>query len=203
MVEKQRHWENVYLTKDAASVSWFQPFPEPSLRMIEAAGVVPPAHIIDVGGGASSLVDALLAKEFQVTVLDVSQAALDFSRQRLGSNAEIPRWIAEDITTWRPSEVYDVWHDRAVFHFLTDPEDRAKYLSALKAALRRGGFAILATFAEDGPERCSGLPVRRYSSDDLARTLGADFTLIRTEREEHQTPWESSQMFTWTLFARP
>lgn len=203
MTDMQPHWENVYRVKDAASVSWFQSFPEPSLRMIEAAAVVPPAHVIDVGGGASSLVDVLLTKDFQVTVLDISQAALDVSRQRLGSIAEAARWIAEDITAWRPSERYDVWHDRAVFHFLTDPEDRAKYLAALRGALRRGGFAILATFAEDGPERCSGLPVRRYSSDGLARELGTDFSLIRTEREEHQTPWESSQMFTWALFARP
>lgn len=203
MTETQPHWENVYQSKDAASVSWFQAFPEPSLRMIEAAAVVPPAHVIDVGGGASGLVDVLLAKGLEVTVLDISQSALDVSRQRLGLNAEAPRWIAEDITTWRPSESYDVWHDRAVFHFLTDPEDRAKYFAALRAALKRGGFAILATFAEDGPERCSGLPVRRYSSDDLARELGADFSLLRAEREEHHTPWGASQMFTWTLFAMP
>lgn len=202
MIEKQPHWENVYQSKDAGSVSWFQAFPERSLKMIEAAAVVPPAHVIDVGGGASCLVDVLLEKGFQVTVLDISQSALHVSRQRLGSNAEAARWIAEDITTWRPSEGYDVWHDRAVFHFLIDPPDRAKYLTALRGALRRGGFAILATFAQDGPERCSGLPVRRYSSDDLERELGADYTLIRTEREEHYTPWGVSQMFTWALFAR-
>lgn len=202
MAERQSHWENVYLTKDTASVSWFQSSPEPSLRMLDEAAVAPPAHVIDVGGGASSLVDVLLQKGFQVTVLDISEPAIDVARRRLGSKSDAARWIAADITAWRPSAVYDVWHDRAVFHFLTDPADRAEYLKALKSALRPGGFAVIATFAEDGPERCSGLPVQRYSADGLARELGADFKLIRTDREEHQTPSGSSQMFTWALFER-
>jgi len=202
MTERQSHWEKVYLTKDTASVSWFQSSPEFSLRMLDEAGVAPPAHVIDVGGGASSLVDVLLRKGFQVTVLDISEPALDVARARLGLKSDAARWIAADITAWQPSTIYDVWHDRAVFHFLTDPVDRAKYLKVLKSALRPGGFAVIGTFAEDGPGRCSGLPVQRYSTDGLARELGPDFKPVRTDREEHQTPSGSSQMFTWALFEK-
>jgi 2-polyprenyl-3-methyl-5-hydroxy-6-metoxy-1,4-benzoquinol methylase len=170
--------------------------------MLDEAAVAPPNHVIDVGGGASSLVDVLLQKGFQVTVLDISEPALDVARLRLGSKADAARWIAADVTAWLPSKVYDVWHDRAVFHFLTDPTDRVKYLTALKAALRPGGFAVIATFAEDGPERCSGLPVQRYSAAGLARELGEDFKLMRVDREEHRTPGGASQIFTWALFER-
>jgi len=170
--------------------------------MLNALGVKPPASVVDVGGGASSLVDVLVERGFRVTVLDVADAALEVSRQRLGDAASAVNWQTADITQWQPDQRYDVWHDRAVFHFLTDPKDRARYLDALKAGLQPSGAAIFATFAEDGPERCSGLPVQRYSANELAAELGSGFTLVHHARETHHTPWGSDQSFTWAGFRR-
>jgi trans-aconitate methyltransferase len=170
--------------------------------MIETLGIVSPARIVDVGGGPSSLVDALVVRGFQVTVLDIAEAALAIARDRLGPDADKVDWQVVDITHWRPGAQYDLWHDRAVFHFLTEAGDRAAYLSALNAGVAPGGAVILATFAEDGPERCTGLPVRRYSADALAAELGSGFHLVRHTRETHQTPWGSEQSFTWAAFRR-
>ncbi|WP_332811626.1 class I SAM-dependent methyltransferase [Sphingomonas sp.] len=200
--ERQAHWQGVYTTKGSDAVSWFQPSPEPSLRMMDALGIKAPASLIDVGGGASTLVDELVARGFKVTVLDIADAALAISRERLGEAAKGVEWRVVDITIWRPDRVYDVWHDRAVFHFLTEAGDRERYIAALKAGLAPGGAAIFATFAEDGPERCSGLPVVRYSADTLATELGPDFALAHHTRETHLTPWGSEQSFTWAGFRR-
>jgi trans-aconitate methyltransferase len=139
---------------------------------------------------------------FEVTVLDIADAALEVSRRRLGAAARMVDWQVADITTWRPARRYDLWHDRAVFHFLTAEADRAAYKAALRTGLKAGGWLVMATFAEDGPEKCSGLAVQRYSAESLQAELGSGFELKRHERESHLTPWGSAQMFTWTLFRR-
>jgi ubiquinone/menaquinone biosynthesis C-methylase UbiE len=200
---RQAHWENVYTTKGESEVSWFQQSPAPSLELIMQVGAVSTSAIIDVGGGASRLVDSLVEQGFEdVTVLDLSGAALAAAKSRLGASAERVSWIVADATTWEPARTYDIWHDRAAFHFLTDASDRAAYIARLERGLKIGGHAIIATFAPDGPERCSGLPVARYDSESLGRTLGTAFKLVHTQRHEHATPWDSRQMFQFSVFRR-
>jgi SAM-dependent methyltransferase len=201
--DRQAHWQNVYSSKGEAEVSWFQGRPTISLAFISDAQVRPDAAIIDVGGGASRLVDALLENHYSdLTVLDLSEAALDVSRRRIGPRAASVKWIAADVTTWQPTDQYDVWHDRAAFHFLTEETDREAYVSRLTTALRRGGQAIIGTFALNGPERCSGLPVTRYDPASLARALGPRFRLLASRTEEHRTPWDASQVFQFCRFVR-
>ncbi|WP_333825837.1 class I SAM-dependent methyltransferase [Pinisolibacter sp.] len=197
------HWEGVHSTRGETEVSWFQASPEPSLRLIERAGIAPSASVIDVGGGASRLVDALLDRGFaSVAVLDLSAAALGRSRARLGSRAAAVDWIVADATAWTPTIPYDLWHDRAAFHFLTEEPQRAAYVERLRAALRPGGHAIVATFALDGPERCSGLPVVRYDGESLARALGPGFERVETVADLHRTPSGGEQRFQFSLFRR-
>jgi len=195
----KHHWETVYTTKATTGVSWFQEHADLSLRLIRDTGVAPGASIIDVGGGASTLVDDLLTAGFtNSSVLDLSGAALDAARRRLGSKATGVRWIEADITrVGLAPNIYDVWHDRAVFHFLTTPEDRAAYVQAVLRALKPGGHVIVATFAEDGPLKCSGLPVVRYSADSLHAEFGAPFELLRHEKEAHRTPSGTVQQFVY------
>jgi SAM-dependent methyltransferase len=184
-------------------VSWFQQSPSPSLELILQAGAIGTSAIIDIGGGASRLVDDLVARGFaDVTVLDLSAAALAAAQRRLGANAGQVSWIVADATNWEPARVYDIWHDRAAFHFLTDANDRAAYLERLARGLKIGGHAIIATFALDGPEKCSGLPVARYDSASLGRTIGDAFKLVHTLRHEHETPWNSRQAFQFSVFRR-
>lgn len=200
---RQAHWEAVYTTKAEQEVSWFQASPAPSLHAIARTGAKPSSAVIDIGGGASRLVDHLLGQGFvDVSVLDLSAAALDAAKARLGERAASVDWIAADVTDWEPPKAYDVWHDRAAFHFLTDANDRAAYVACLTRALKTGGHAIIATFALDGPERCSGLPVVRYDAASLAQTLGPAFRLIDTHRHEHATPWDFRQNFQFSLFRR-
>src|SRR5580765_822391 len=169
MATTREHWENVYATKSPTEVSWYQPRPELSLSLIRSVAPGVSASILDVGGGASVLVDGLLsAGYFDVTVLDISQTALNHSRERLGQVADRMSWIMADITQWRPPRTWDVWHDRAVFHFLTVTEDQDAYIAALRAATHTGSVAVISTFALSGPERCSGLPVQRYDAASLA-----------------------------------
>jgi 2-polyprenyl-3-methyl-5-hydroxy-6-metoxy-1,4-benzoquinol methylase len=193
----------VYTTKGEQEVSWYQARPEVSLELIASASSARHASVIDIGGGASRLPDTLLEAGFaDVTVLDVSEAALATSRARLGSAASRINWIAADVTMWEPTRQFDVWHDRAVLHFLTDPADRAAYVETLLKALRLEGTAIIGTFALDGPEKCSGLPVVRYDAAKLAQLLGASFTLVATKPHEHVTPWKSTQRFQFSVFRR-
>lgn len=200
-LKRQDHWSRVYEEKAPSSVSWYQAEPEPSLRALDRFGARPSSSFIDIGGGASNLVDALLGRGWRdVTVLDIAAPALEAARARLGSEAGKVHWEVADITEWQPSRRYDVWHDRAVFHFLTAPEQREAYRRALLAGVSPGGLVIMATFALDGPERCSGLPVRRYDPAGLAAELGAAFRLIEGWREEHVTPWGSRQSFNWCAF---
>jgi hypothetical protein len=182
-------------------VSWYQPEPEMSLALIDRLGVPKPAPVIDVGGGASLLVDRLLARGYMdLDVLDLSLTALEIARRRLGSAAPV-RWLHEDILTWQPDRRYALWHDRAVFHFLTNATDQATYLTTMRQTLGDSGALIIATFASDGPERCSGLPVARYDAIDLERLLDG-FTVVESSREEHVTPGGTVQPFTWIAATR-
>lgn len=198
-MQSKAHWEQVYQTKQATQVSWYQLHPSQSLRHIQNTGVDRAGRVIDVGGGASTLVDHLLEAGFQnLTVLDISGAALKVAQRRLGERAGMVTWLEADITrALLPEHAYDVWHDRAVFHFLTESQDRQRYVAAVKHAVKPGGHVIVATFASDGPERCSGLDVVRYDPESLHGEFGADFELLDSTLEEHQTPFGTGQKFVY------
>jgi SAM-dependent methyltransferase len=200
---RQAHWQNVYTKKGENEVSWFQEYPALSLELIAQIGATPASAIIDIGGGASRLVENLIDRGFEdVTVLDLSDAALDAAKERLGSRAAQVHWIVADATVWEPPKSYNIWHDRAAFHFLTEDRDRAAYVARLERALKVGAYAIIATFALDGPERCSGLPVVRYDPASLGQTLGRAFQLADARRHAHATPWGSDQSFQFSVFQR-
>jgi trans-aconitate methyltransferase len=197
-MERKQHWESVYRQKQPDQVSWFQSHPEHSLDLIQASGVTKDQPLIDVGGGASRLVDALLEAGYRdVSVLDIAAAALVHAQTRLAGRAAQVAWLESDVTAFIPPRQYALWHDRAVFHFLTDAEDRKKYLAVLRQAVLPGGQVIIATFAPDGPEQCSNLPVERYDADKLAETLGAAFSLLETRSEAHRTPAGKIQHFLY------
>jgi len=203
MPKSRDHWEQVYTAKSETEVSWYQRYPERSLALIRSFAPDFAASILDVGGGASRLVDELLSHGyFDVTVLDVSDAALRRATERLGHAAGTVNWITADITAWTPHRKWDVWHDRAVLHFLTATEDQDAYVAALTAATKPGSVAIISTFALDGPERCSGLPVQRYSPATLAARIGRDFELIAEASEIHTTPSGSIQKFAYATLRR-
>ena len=200
---RRAHWDKAYQSKGEAGVSWFEDAPAVSLDLIRRHVTIATASLIDVGGGASRLVDALLDEGMKsVTVLDLSPAALDAARARLGLRADAVHWVAADVTAWRPDRTYDIWHDRAAFHFLTDPDDRAAYIERLTAAVAPGGYAVIATFAPDGPERCSGLPVVRYDPAALAEVIGPSFRLVEHVKHQHTTPWNSTQAFQFSVLQR-
>lgn len=199
----KQHWEQVYSAKARDKVSWYQSDPVASLSLIRASEAGPEAKIIDIGGGASTLAGHLLAEGFRdITVLDISAAAIEQARRSLGGDAGRIHWLVADIVSWQPQARYDLWHDRAVFHFLTSPQDRHAYVASLRDALRPGGTIILATFAPTGPARCSGLPVCRYSPEALAAELGNEFTLVQTMAEDHRTPSGAIQPFIYCRFVR-
>ena len=201
--ERQDHWTRVYQQKVPSDVSWYQPQPEPSLDALDRFGARLSNSLIDIGGGASNLVDELLRRGWaDVTVLDIAAPALEAARERLGSDALKVEWQVADITDWQPSRQYDVWHDRAVFHFLTEATQRSAYRRALLDGVARGGLLIIATFALDGPDKCSGLPVQRYDPASLAAEVGEEFRLIGGWHEDHVTPWGATQSFTWCAFRR-
>jgi hypothetical protein len=197
------HWDNVYATKAETAVSWFQPHSARSLELIDSASPDRKASVIDVGSGASTLVDDLLTRGFaDLTVLDISEVPLSRSKARLGKAADKVGWIVADITQWTPVRTWDIWHDRAVFHFLTERTQQDAYIAALMKATLPGATIIMATFALDGPEKCSGLPVQRYSPKTLAARLGARFSLVSEGRETHKTPWGSEQRFSYAVLKR-
>jgi SAM-dependent methyltransferase len=197
------HWNKVYQSKAPEDVSWYQAVPRVSLEMIAASGVSRDTGIIDVGGGASTLVDHLLEQGYTaLTVLDVSAEALARSRARLGDRASAVTWLESDVTTFEPLQRYGLWHDRAVFHFLISDAERRAYVQALRRTLEPGGTVIIATFALDGPEKCSGLEVKRHDETSLLAELGADFQLREVRRETHVTPWQSEQKFIYVRCAR-
>lgn len=202
-VDSKTHWHDVYASKATTSVSWYQETPEPSLDLLQLAGASPDTGIIDVGGGASILTDTLLALGHgDLAVLDISPVALEAAQARLGADAGKVDWIVADITQWRPERSYGIWHDRAAFHFLVEESDRIAYVERLRSALRVGGHAIIGTFAPDGPDKCSGLAVRRYDAQSLGATLGADFRLVDSRRHDHVTPWGATQRFHFGTFRR-
>jgi len=193
------HWENIYSTKDVTQVSWFQQHPELSLQFIEQTGVGKSGQIIDVGGGASTLVDDLLANGYEnVTVLDISGTALQVAQQRLGQLASKVTWLEDSILEAEiPENFYDVWHDRAVFHFLTHDQDRARYVEAVRCSVKTGGHVIVATFGLAGPLKCSGLDVVRYSPVSLHGEFGDSFEIVNSTSELHHTPFGTEQKFIY------
>lgn len=195
----QAHWDRIYASRPTDQVSWYRPHLERSLFFVIDAQLGPDARIIDVGGGSSTLVDDLLDLGFRnVTVLDISGAAIERAQERLGARAGDVTWVVGDATsTDLPSSYYDFWHDRAVFHFLTEPEARRRYVANVRRALKMGGHIVVATFGEEGPDRCSGLEVARYSAESLHAQFGEDFTRVSSRRELHTTPWGTEQAFVY------
>jgi len=202
MGDEPNRWENVYRSKDNAETSWFEDRPQVSLDLIAATGATSDAAIVDVGAGASRLVDYLLERGFRrITVLDLSDTALAKARARLPDDVPV-EWVAANVLDWQPPGHFDVWHDRAAFHFLTDAADQEAYLRVMDRALVPGGHAIIGTFAPDGPEKCSGLPVARYDATLLAERLGPDYRLIQSLTHDHHTRWGSVQRFHFGLFTK-
>lgn len=200
---RRDHWDNVYAQKTPLQVSWYQTHPSMSCELIASTGIDHSRKIIDVGGGASVLVDKLLDDGYNdVTVLDISSKAIHYAKERLGKQAEQAAWIVSDITEFEPPCTYDLWHDRAVFHFLTDAKDRQKYVATMKKALKAGGHVIIAAFALEGPPKCSGLNVKRYSEKKMAREFGQDFEFIKSAKESHLTPGGIKQEFIYCYFKR-
>ncbi len=196
------HWDSIYATKALNGVSWYQDNPERSSSLIDHCGLEKTSFLIDVGSGATHLIAELLDAGYQaITALDISEAALQVAQTQLGERASQVEWITADVrnVTLRPYH-YDLWHDRAVLHFLTRTEDRAAYIRTLRRAVKPGGQAVIATFASDGPEQCSDLDVMRYSPESLTELLGEGFSLLETLAETHITPWHSEQRFTWCRF---
>lgn len=202
-MNRKEHWSQVYQTKAPDDVSWYQTRPTTSLKLIEASSVAKDQGVIDVGAGASALVDFLLEAGFKrLGVLDISAAALQHARQRLGVRATSVEWFEADVTEFRPPHRFGLWHDRAVFHFLTDPVDRRKYVEAVSRTLTPDGHVVIATFAIEGPVKCSGLDVARYDAASLAAELGAGFQLREQVDEIHVTPWSTEQKFSFFRFTR-
>lgn len=200
-MDRRDHWNQVYQTKSPESVSWYQQRPDISLELIAASGVGKDAGIIDVGGGASVLVDHLLELGYtNLAVLDLSAAALSASRSRIGARVAAVEWFDADVTTFEPPRRYALWHDRAVFHFLTDAGDRDRYVATLRKTLQPNGTVIISTFAPDGPPKCSGLDVVRYDEHSIVAELGAGFQLHEVRRETHVTPGKAEQRFNYFWF---
>ncbi len=203
-MDRKTHWEGIYGTKGAKAVSWFALHLSASLRFIMGTGIKISDPILDVGAGASTLVDDLLHEGFtDVSLMDISAEALALAKARLAHKASQIHWIEEDVANAHlPKNKYALWHDRAVFHFLTDAQDRKKYRQLLSDSLQRKGYAVIATFSLEGPPKCSGLNVVRYSPETLAKELGPDFTLLQSATEDHKTPFETIQKFVYCLFQR-
>jgi SAM-dependent methyltransferase len=202
-IDRKAHWDDVYTSRAETGVSWYQDDPRLSLELIRAVAPTAGGRIIDVGAGASHLVGRLLELPFDfdtIAVLDISPTALEKAQSRLGPRAERVRWIAADVTAAGDLGTFDIWHDRALFHFLTERADRAAYVDLIRRTVPRGGHAIIANFADDGPRRCSDLDVCRYNAGSLGAELGADFSLVRAARETHTTPWGTPQAFVYGLF---
>jgi ubiquinone/menaquinone biosynthesis C-methylase UbiE len=200
--DRQTHWQGVYTTRSDTDVSWYEETPKLSLTLLQEAGLTPAMAVVDIGGGASRLVDTLVdAGQAHVAVLDLSSAALGRAKSRLAEMAHV-EWVVSDVTSWMPDRAYDLWHDRATFHFLTTVIDQQSYIRVLARALKDGGKAVIGTFALDGPEKCSGLPVARYDAESLQVILGEQFRLVATRRHEHTTPWGSVQNFQFSTFEK-
>lgn len=202
MAKDPNRWEGVYQTKQEAETSWFEDRPQVSLSLIAAIGTTTDAAIVDIGAGASRLVDCLVEQGFhRITVLDLSETALAQARARLPDDAPV-EWVVANVQDWKPSRSFDIWHDRAAFHFLTEAADQDAYLRVMDKALLPGGHAIIGTFAPDGPERCSGLPVARYDAALITERLGPGYRVIKSLYHDHRTPWGSVQRFHFAMFRK-
>ncbi len=202
-ISSKEHWQRIYATHDEEEASWFEAVPSLSLDLLLAPSLKKDAPIIDVGGGASRLVDGLLDRGFtEIAVLDIAEAALEKAKRRLADRADRVRWIVADIATWEPDRNYGAWHDRAVFHFLTAEPQRLAYRAAMEKAVHPGGLVVIGTFSTLGPEQCSGLPVQRYSAVTLSEELGDAFRWTATRKIEHTTPSGQTQHFQFSRFTR-
>ncbi len=202
-IDKKHHWENIYQTKELNEVSWFQPKPETSLNFFEEFAISSTAKIIDIGGGDSFLIDHLLLLGYiDITVLDISNSAIERAKKRLGSNAEKVKWIVSDIVDFEPTKSYDVWHDRAAFHFLTNKEDREKYVSIADKGLTNDGLLIVGTFSETGPLKCSGVEIQQYSEISLIEQMKSKFQKINCFTIDHTTPFNTIQNFLFCSFKK-
>lgn len=201
--DRKNHWENIYATKESAHCSWYQPNPITSLEFIEQSGIKKSARIIDIGGGDSYLADHLLEKGYtDITVLDISDAALSRAKQRLAGKADKIKWIVTDVTQFTPVEKYDLWHDRAAFHFLTGEKDVNRYAATAKNVLTEKGILIIGTFSENGPVKCSGIAIKQYSKDGLSNAFQDGFKRLKCLNVDHSTPFSNIQNFTFCLFKK-
>lgn len=201
--DREKHWEDIYLGKDTKDVSWYQPVPTISLDFVRESSLSPNAKIIDIGGGDSLFADHLLDLGYtDITVLDISEAALNKAKRRLGARAEFIKWVVEDAVTFRPEVNCDFWHDRAAFHFLTTPEEILQYVNTVSQYIAPGGILVLATFSELGPRKCSGLEIKQYSETTLSRLLSASFEKLKCLTADHITPSGSIQNFIFCSFRR-
>lgn len=201
--DRKKHWENIYQTKELKDVSWFQPKPETSLDFFKQFNVPTNAKVIDIGGGDSFLVDHLLDLGYQdVTVLDISAAAIERAKQRLGDKAKNVKWIVEDAVTFKPSEKYDVWHDRAAFHFLTDEKEISNYLKTAQECINPTGILVIGTFSDQGPTKCSGIEIKQYSETTMTDRLKAYFEKIKCIKVDHTTPFDTIQNFVFCSFRK-
>ena len=202
-MDRRKHWDGVYQARDQHEFSWFQPSPSVSLALISDCDPSADARVLDAGGGTSLLVDNLLDRGFErVAVMDVSERALAVARARLGPLAGAVTWYPDDVLAFESPHLFDIWHDRALFHFLVDPEDRARYRTVVESSVRSGGNVILGGFGPDGPRKCSGLPCVRHSARGLASELGPGFRLLDTIAERHHTPSGAVQSFVYARFLR-
>jgi len=201
--DRKKHWENIYQTKQLNEVSWYQPTPETSLDFIKQFNIPITAKIIDVGGGDSFLVDHLLEKGYQdITVLDISEAAIDRAKRRLGDKAKNVKWIVADASTFKPTEKYDFWHDRATFHFLTDEQEITNYIETARQNINTTGVLVIGTFSEQGPKKCSGIEIKQYSETTMADRLKMFFEKIKCITVDHKTPFDTTQNFVFCSFRK-
>lgn len=202
-LNRKQHWENIYNSKELENCSWFQPTPSISLEFIEQSNILKSAKIIDIGGGDSYLVDSLLDKGFtDITVLDISEAALSRAKIRLGDRAARIKWLVGDAANFTPIEKYDLWHDRAAFHFLTDKKDVNCYSKTAINSLNEGGILIIGTFSENGPKKCSGIDILQYSQEELTKVFENGFNRVKCVNVDHQTPFNTIQNFTFCSFQK-
>ncbi|MUP47240.1 class I SAM-dependent methyltransferase [Gramella sp. BOM4] len=203
MKDLKSHWNDIYGKKEFEETSWYQARPESSLNLIESLALSKDAEIIDIGGGNSFLVDNLLKLDYSnISVLDISELAMKKAQYRLGSKADAVNWIASDVTTFKSDKKFELWHDRAAFHFLTEDAQVEKYFEKLNSYLKPGGYLILATFSDKGPTKCSGIEIRQYSTKDLKEMLESEFEVISLQNLDHSTPWDATQNFSFGLFRK-
>ncbi len=201
--DRKKHWETIYQTKELKDVSWYQPTPVSSMEFIQQLDLPKHAAIIDVGGGDGFLVDNVLEQGYtNITVLDISEAALNRAKQRLGNKAEKVKWIVADIADFSPSEKYDLWHDRAAFHFLTNENEIENYTKALNLALNENGFLVIGTFSEQGPKKCSAIEIRQYTESMMSNVFSKNFKKLNCITVDHHTPFDTKQNFLFCSFQK-